>query len=127
MAGEITTFLTPRGTRDHAGRGAFRENEGHGRRARGLPAAQELAVTRTHEGETALYQANGPITQRGRLPHLPLEASRAEQHLGDLPIGSFGKMTIECAHHEHEAVTALPCERKRFSTVTRSLPPDSPP
>jgi hypothetical protein len=27
-----------------------------------LPAAQELAVTRMHEGETTLDQANGPIT-----------------------------------------------------------------
>jgi hypothetical protein len=89
-----------------------------------LPAAQELAVTRTHEGETTFHQANGPITQRGRLPHLPLDASRAEQHLGDLPIGSFGKMTIERTHHGYEAVTALPGECKRFSTVTRSAASD---
>ena len=36
-------------------------------------------------------------------------------------------MTIERTHHGYEAVTALPGECKRFSTVTRSAAPDSPP
>ena len=36
-------------------------------------------------------------------------------------------MTIERTHHGYEAVTALPGECKRFSSVTRSAAPDSPP
>ena len=60
---KITTPVTSAVTRDNAERRALRENEGHGCRARRLlPAAQELAVTRPHEDETALHQANGPIT-----------------------------------------------------------------
>ena len=91
---------------------------GHRRAGRRLPAAQELAVARTHEGETTLHQPNGSVTQRGRLPRLPLEASRAEQHLGYLAIRSFGKVAIDCTQHEHETITALAGECKRFATVT---------
>src|SRR6516225_5785602 len=36
-------------------------------------------------------------------------------------------MTIERTHHGYEAVTALPGECKRFSPVTRSAAPDTPP
>ena len=126
-AGEITTPVTSAVMRDGGAGGASRGNEVHRGRARGSPAAQELPVTRTHEGETPLHQANGSIAQRGCLPRLPLEASSAEQRLGDLPIGSLGEMTIKGAHHQHEAVTALPRERKRFSTVIRSPAGDSPP
>ena len=63
---------------------------------RRLPAAQELTVARAHEGATTLHQPNGPVTQRGRLPRLPLEASRAEQHLGYFAIRSFRKVAIDC-------------------------------
>jgi hypothetical protein len=36
-------------------------------------------------------------------------------------------MTIERTHHGYEAVTVLPGECKRFSNMTRSPAPDSPP
>src|SRR5215813_917827 len=82
-----------------------------------LPAAQEFTVTGTHVGETALHQPNGPITQRRGLPCLALNASNAKESLGDLPIGCFGEVTIECAQHQDKAIASLSRERTRFSAM----------
>lgn len=87
--------------------------------ASGLAAAQQLAVTDAHQGDAASDQANGLVTQRTGFPGVALDPASAEQGFGDGAIRGFGKMAIEGAHHQNQAITALSGQCRRLFSLVR--------
>jgi len=73
-------------------------------------AAEKLSVAFSHQGDSALHQADGAIAQGRSLPRLPLKPTGTKQHFGNFSIRGSIEMTVESADHENEAVPPLLCQ-----------------
>jgi hypothetical protein len=73
-------------------------------------AAEKLSVAFSHQGDSALHQADGAIAQGRSLPRLPLKPTCTKQHFGNFSIRGSVEMTVESTEHENEAVPPLVCQ-----------------
>src|SRR5690348_15866234 len=85
-------------------------------------AAQQFAVTASHDPDRVFHETDRLTADGGCLPRVPSDGLGAVERVGDLAIARVGEVSVEGAAHQRETLAMTPSDLPGFWRRTGGTP-----